>query len=279
MKRIFSHALLAAGAAAGLTLSFILPSPAAAAMSRWAESEGGRMRIVALPPDASGHIRAGLQIEPKPGWITYWREPGESGIPPQVAALPGGNVSLKAIAYPVPKHITAGPANDFGYDGPVTLPLSFAVAEHGKAAQIDAQAFIGVCKNICIPFQATFSLPVTGKGGSHAEEITILDAAAARLPEQPGADFSVAAFALTPDLGRLQVQLKLPGGAHDADIIVTGPAGYVFTRQDKARPVEGGLSTEIVLPQLPRNYAPRGKQWRILVKSGARAMETVLAFR
>ena len=38
------------------------------------------MRIVALPPDASGHIRAGLQIEPKPGWITYWREPGESGI-------------------------------------------------------------------------------------------------------------------------------------------------------------------------------------------------------
>lgn len=279
MKRIFSHAFPAAGAAACLALSVFPAPPAKAAMSDWATSEGGRMRIVALPPDPTGHIRAGLQIEPKPGWITYWREPGESGIPPQVAALPGGSVSLKSIAYPVPKHITAGPANDFGYDGPVTLPLHFAVANAAHAAQIDAQAFIGVCKNICIPFQATFSLPLTGKGGAHPEESAILDAAEARLPEPPGADFSVSSFALTPDLGRLQLQLKLPGGAHDAEIIVTGPAGYVFTRQDKAKAMEGGLSTEIVLPQLPRNYAPRAKQWRILVKSGSRAMETVLAFR
>lgn len=248
-------------------------------MSDWATSEGGRMRIVALPPDATGHIRAGLQIEPKPGWITYWREPGESGIPPQIAALPGGSASLKSIAYPVPKHIKAGSASDFGYDAAVTLPLQFAASSGNGAAQIDVQAFIGVCKNICIPFQATFSLPLSAKAGKHAEETAILAAAEARLPEQPSADFTVSSFTLTPDLGRLQLHLKLPGGAHDAEIIVTGPAGYAFTRQDKAKPAEGGLSTEIVIPQLPRNYVPKGKQWHVLVKSGTRAMETVLAFR
>ncbi|MGO7726417.1 cytochrome C biogenesis protein, partial [Rhizobium ruizarguesonis] len=55
-----------------------------AAMSAWADNGGGSMRLVALAPDAAGNIRAALQIEPKPSWITYWKEPGNSGIPPQI---------------------------------------------------------------------------------------------------------------------------------------------------------------------------------------------------
>ncbi len=279
MMEIFYRPLSLA-AACGLALLAVLAAfPAKAAFSGWATSEGGRMRIVALPPDAEGQIRAGLQIEPKPGWITYWREPGDSGIPPQIAALPGSSVRLDSVSYPVPKHIDAGSANDFGYDGPVTLPLRFT-ATGGADIRIDAQAFIGVCKNICIPFQATFSLPLTDKdkGQPHPQESAILDAAEASLPEAPGRDFAVSAFSLTPDLDRLRLHLALPEDARNPEIIVTGPSGYVFTRQENVKVNATGLSTDIVIRQLPRNYTPKGKQWRVLVKAGPRAMETGLAF-
>lgn len=282
MKTIFSRHLPFPSACALALPAMLAALPAHAAFSDWATSEGGRMRIVALPPDAEGQIRAGLQIEPKPGWITYWREPGDSGIPPQIAALPGSNATLDSVSYPVPKHINAGSVNDLGYDGPVTLPLRFTATEGAADVQIDVQAFIGVCRNICIPFQATFSLPLSpadsGKGQPHAEEGAILDAADKSLPEPPGDDFSVSAFSLTPDMGRLRLHLALPDDARSPEIVVTGPSGYVFTRQENVKPNAAGLSTDIVIRQLPRNYTPKGKQWRVLVKAGPRAMETGLAF-
>ncbi|WP_429924676.1 hypothetical protein [Agrobacterium vitis] len=63
---------------------------ACAATSDWATSDGGRMRVIVLPPAPDGTRQAGLQIEPNDGWFTYWREPGDSGIPPQSDRRAGG---------------------------------------------------------------------------------------------------------------------------------------------------------------------------------------------
>ena len=81
------------------------------------------MRLVVLPADAHGQRAGALQIEPSPGWITYWREPGDAGIPPSITLAPDGGYTLTEIAYPVPKLIDSGDLHDIGYDGPVTLPL------------------------------------------------------------------------------------------------------------------------------------------------------------
>ncbi|MGO8654719.1 protein-disulfide reductase DsbD domain-containing protein, partial [Rhizobium ruizarguesonis] len=166
--------------------------------SSWAENDGGRMRLVALAPDAAGKIRAALQIEPKPGWITYWKEPGNSGIPPQITITPESGVSLDAISYPVPKHFFKGGIEDIAYDAPVTLPLSLTAAGKGPVA-IDASAFIGICKDICIPFQANFQLKLGPAMQSHPEEEAILQAADASLPKPPSVDFGVTANAMSPD--------------------------------------------------------------------------------
>ncbi|MGO6906703.1 protein-disulfide reductase DsbD domain-containing protein, partial [Rhizobium ruizarguesonis] len=133
-------------AAVSMAAALVPFSTIHAEMSAWAENDGGRMRLVALAPDAAGKIRAALQIEPKPGWITYWKEPGNSGIPPQITITPESGVSLDAIAYPVPKHFFKGGIEDIAYDAPVTLPLSLTAAGKGPLA-IDASAFIGICKD------------------------------------------------------------------------------------------------------------------------------------
>jgi DsbC/DsbD-like thiol-disulfide interchange protein len=249
-----------------------------AEMSDWAENEGGRMRLVALPPDADGHIRAGLQIEPKPGWITYWREPGNNGIPPQITIAPQSGVTLDAISYPVPKHISSGKVEDIGYETPVTLPLSLTASKVGPVV-LDATAFIGICKDICIPFQAQLSLKLGTVAQSRPQEEMILQSAAGRLPEAPSADFEVVAHGMSPDLKQLSLKVTLPeAGNGTPEIIVTGPSGYAFTKQMNVGRSGRAYSADIAIGKLPKNYDIKGKQWGVLIVDGVRAMETTLAF-
>ncbi|NKK66493.1 cytochrome C biogenesis protein [Rhizobium leguminosarum bv. viciae] len=252
---------------------------ARAEMSAWADNEGGRMRLVALAPDAVGKIRAALQIEPKPGWITYWKEPGNSGIPPQITIAAESGVTLDAIAYPVPKHFFNGAIEDIAYDGPVTLPLSLTAVGKGPVT-IDAAAFIGICKDICIPFQANLQLKLGPAIQSHPEEEAILQAADARLPKPPSQDFDVTAHAMSPDRKTLSLDLVLPGEGKTApDIIVTGPSGYAFTKQIGGKRDGRTFKVDVSIGKLPKDYDIAGKQWSVLVIDGERAMETTLAFQ
>lgn len=265
-------------AAATLAAVLCAGSGAHAATSDWANNTGGRMRLVALAPDTEGHIRAALQIEPAPGWITYWREPGESGIPPQVTATAGSGVTIVAMRYPVPKPITVGAIQEIGYDAPVTLPLDLRI--DGKApAKLDLTAFIGVCKDICIPFQAELSLPLPPASQSTPHEEALLDAAVASLPQAPAPDFAIESHTLSADAKTLSLRLTLPEARSQAPLIyVTGPTGYVFFKQANGKRDGKSFTTDIAIGKLPKNYDIKGKDWGILVIDGERAMETTLAF-
>lgn len=237
------------------------------------------MRLVALPPDAAGKVRAGLQIEPLPGWITYWREPGNNGIPPQITVAPDSGVSLTNISFPVPKHISEGGISDIGYDGPVTLPLEFTETRPGSATALKVTAFIGLCKQICIPFQAELSLKLPEAAQSMPEEEAILQAAAASLPASPAPDFKVLAHSLSADGKHLSLKLALPQhGAAKPDVFVSGPSGYLFWAQKDVKLDAGVYEADIAIGKLPKNYDPKGKTWGLLVVDGSRSMETTLAF-
>jgi DsbC/DsbD-like thiol-disulfide interchange protein len=225
----------------------------------WAENEGGRMRVTALPPAQDGTVEALLEIEPKPGWITYWREPGGSGIPPQVSLTGGG--AVLSIAYPVPKIIPLGTLTDIGYEGPVALPLTL-----GKiAGKGELDAFIGVCKDICIPFQARFPLGFAGMTPDPAEVQRIARARAA-LPGAPDAAFSVRAARLSE--GRMEIEANLPDAAADTEAILTGPEGYVFTARGT------GDRFGFTLKGLSPTEDPKRHPWRVLLKNGGRAVES-----
>ncbi len=250
---------------------------ARAETSAWADNEGGRMRLVALAADGDGHIRAGLQIEPKPGWITYWREPGNAGIPPQVTVSTPG-VKLDTMLYPVPKHIVTEAVDEVAYDSMVTLPLRLTATD-AKPAKLEVEAFIGICKDICIPFQAKLSLDFLSPPQSRPEEKAILDAAEARLPMEPSSDFEVTAHALSPDMKELSLEITLPEAGETApQVIVAGPSGYAFTKRKTSKRDGTSFSTTIAVGKLPRNYDVKGKTWSALVIDGDRAIETPLVF-
>ncbi|NLS02645.1 cytochrome C biogenesis protein [Rhizobium sp. P32RR-XVIII] len=250
-----------------------------AEMSDWVDNAGGRMRLIALPPDSEGTMRGALQIEPKPRWITYWREPGNSGIPPQISVAPESGVTLKAIRFPVPKHLSDGRIDDIAYDAAVSLPLTFSAKDASGPLTLKASAFIGICKDICIPFQGEFSLAIGSANQSRPEEEAILKSAEASLPEKPSSQFKVTSYKVSEDKKQLWLQIALPAAGDTApEVILTGPAGYVFTKKLMSKRDGKTFSTAVAIHKLPKNYEISGKSWSALVIDGDRAMETTLAF-
>jgi DsbC/DsbD-like thiol-disulfide interchange protein len=271
----------AAAVAALLVVSpATMPVSAWAETTEWASNEGGRMRIVALAPDSRGSVRGALQIEPKAGWITYWREPGDAGIPPHVTFPQSSGVTLERMSYPVPKRIDNGELRDIGYDGAVTLPFELKVTDTGKPAVLTATAFIGLCRNICIPFEASFDLSLSADTGTSFAEAMIINDAEAKLPEAPSDDFAVTHYAVSPDGDTLHLRLRLPeDAARKPQVIVTGPEGHVLFNDAEGERDGDSLSLEMPVGKLPKGYDIKGKRWGILVLAGTRAMETSLAFK
>jgi thiol:disulfide interchange protein DsbD len=145
-----------------------------------------RAELVAHAPAglAAGQtVWLGLKIEHQPHWHTYWKNPGDSGLPTTLTwTLPVG-VSAGDIDWPAPHRLPIGPLMNYGYEGtlllPVTLTLPAGAAEAGLEVKLRAEWL--VCKDVCIPEGGDFvlKLPPQTAIASHA---ALFDAARAAAP-------------------------------------------------------------------------------------------------
>lgn len=114
--------------------------------------------------DDGTHIAA-LHLKMQPGWHTYWRAPGEAGIPPRFAFEGSGN--LKAVAYhwPRPRVFIQNGMQTLGYDGDVVLPVRLTARDPGAPIVVEAAIDMGVCKDICVPvaLRLRVDLPMAGE--------------------------------------------------------------------------------------------------------------------
>ncbi len=114
-------------------------------------------------------LQIGLRLNHIPHWHTYWRNPGDSGLPTTVQlTLPLG-ASAGEIEWPTPKRLPIGPLVNYGYEDELLLPLRFTApnsALPGSTLTVRAQANWLVCKDVCIPENATLELqlPVVALG-------------------------------------------------------------------------------------------------------------------
>lgn len=149
----------------------------------------------------------GLRLTLAPGWKTYWRSPGDAGIPPEFNWQKSRNLRTVAIDWPTPKVFDQNGMNSVGYTDEVVLPLSMTSRHADKPVKIDMTMDIGVCRDICIPE----TLRVTGTLA--ASGTTPVPAIAAALAERPySADEAGAKSAtcrLRPTDQGLQITAKL----------------------------------------------------------------------
>lgn len=252
------------------------PVPAIAASSAWHETEGGRVRLVVLPERTDGSIPALLDIRLEPGWRTYWRDPGESGIPPTVSLPAASGLKLETVRFPVPKHFDDGFSRYTGYDRSVTLPLILKRKVPGsETTQVLASVFLGICQDICIPVQAELSVELQARATVDSAEAAELEAAEAALPAPPSPDFKVIDARWNDDGKSLAVAFTAPGTT--PQVFVSGPDGFQFGTG--AMPTRSGVSYRVEVPLLrkPKNASLSDAAILFTAESDGRAMETTLA--
>jgi len=211
-------ALLAATATA------FAASAAFASSSRWESAEGGRVRLVSSGlPDASGKLRAILEIDLNPGWKTYWREPGGSGVPPSIDVSGSPQVEAATFEFPAPERHFDGDLAWAGYGRSVAFPVTFSLAA-GSRSPIDASVFLGICETICVPLQARLTLDPASATDDPADAARVANAFDA-LPAPASETFGVKLRDVHG--GKAVFEATLPEDARDADLFLAAD-GYVF---------------------------------------------------
>jgi len=190
-----------------LVVASALPLPALAA-GAVVTTEQVRAELVAHAPEGVAPGRPlwlGLAIDHAPGWHTYWRNPGDSGLPTTLRwSLPAA-FAAGDIEWPLPRRLPVGPLMNFGYEGALLLPVRVTVPEGFDAPllAVRLRADWLVCKDVCIPEGGDFALEVPAQASTSAH--------AARF---------AAAWAQQPQPVQAQASARVEGGT----LVVTAAA-------------------------------------------------------
>lgn len=105
----------------------------------------------------SGTHMAALRIQLQPGWKTYWRAPGDGGIPPQFDWSGSENIKSVKFHWPSPKVAYINGLRTIGYTNEVIIPVEFSLRRTSSRASLNGRVDLGVCKDICIPMSMAFT--------------------------------------------------------------------------------------------------------------------------
>ncbi|WP_341368161.1 protein-disulfide reductase DsbD domain-containing protein [Yoonia sp. BS5-3] len=127
--------------------------------------ELARVEVVPGWRTGEGQHMAGLRVTLEPGWKTYWRAPGDGGIPPQFSFQGSDNIAAVAPHWPVPQVFRQNGLSSIGYHDSVVFPLTVYGEDPDAQMRIAGSLFIGVCEEICIPVNLSFDalLPIEGE--------------------------------------------------------------------------------------------------------------------
>jgi DsbC/DsbD-like thiol-disulfide interchange protein len=269
--------------AAGLTAAgFLLTLGAAAAEAAagpWVGGGKARIRLVAAGIDASGNLDAGLEIALDPGWHTYWRSPGDSGIAPAIDFSGSRNLGPVEVAFPLPERVDDGYSVTNVYSGSVVLPLSAKLTDPAAGAALLLKLDIGVCADVCVPdhFEATLAVKPGEKDSQVGKEIA---EARKRLPSAPEPGTFVVTGATrqsgTDKRPTFDVAATLPE-VNGAQVFVEGPDDW-YPNVPKLVSGDGGKATyRVTFDRLTSKVPIKGTKLRVTIVSAGHAIEQWVA--
>ncbi len=204
----------------------------------------------------------GVLIELEPGWKTYWRMPGEAGIPPEFTWTTSAPAEI-SVSFPAPARYADQSGETVGYEGEALFP---AVVTPEKATELELglDLFFAVCKDICIPASAQASITLGSvmrdpPGSARVEQ------AVKAVPAQGSA---VTSARLVTDAGKPVLQLELRETPDD--IFVETPTSAYFRAPDFS---SGGKEARLVIDNLKDPAKLAGTPLRLTYRIGGVSLE------
>jgi DsbC/DsbD-like thiol-disulfide interchange protein len=230
-------------------------------------------------------LRAGIEIRLDPGWKTYWRAPGDSGMPPTFSFAGSENVKSVIAQWPAPERFADGAGgHSIGYLGHIVLPLRILPVDAAKPSSLRVKFGYAICGNLCVPAEADLGLMLSGKAGSEEEALILAEA---RVPRRVplgmgggrGDGLAVRSVHREADGAqqRIVVDVAAPNGL-PVDLFVEGPTpdwGLTLPEPEKA-PANGapGLRRfSLELDELPPGAHAEGATLTFTAVSPTDAIE------
>ena len=223
-----------------LSICFVAPwlagqVAAAGLSSDWVKTPYTQSRLMVGGYDpATQKLHLGWHVLLAKGWKTYWRSPGEAGMPPRWNWHETKNLRQISVKWPVPERLNFYGYDTFVYHDEVILPVEVDLKDPTAATQLSLALDYMVCKDICVPLNGEYhlDLPPAADMSFSPYQRALLQKYRARLPEQlPAGRVRV----VDQGNGRLHIRgnlAKLVSGPI-RDLYVEAPEGYSFSRPER----------------------------------------------
>ncbi len=247
--------------------------------SPWVASNSSKVRLVSgtVELDETPTLIAGVQLRMDPGWKTYWRNPGDSGVPPNFDWAGSKNLKHAELLYPAPHSFADASGTAIGYEDEVVFPVKLTPEREGEPIELKLGVSYGLCKNLCVPNDVSLELPLSpeiGKG-----DAALIESFLARVPK-PGKEgllpeVSGVAAKLDADPPELLVDAVFPPGATSTGLFIDG--GDVFIPVSKPLgPLDGGIQRFAITFATPAEAsAVKGKSLAMTLVSDQGSTETI----
>lgn len=249
--------------------------------SEWAGDARSAARLIAgatqTGQGAKIH-RAGVEIRMAPGWKTYWRYPGDSGVPPHFDFAGSDNVKNVTVLWPAPQRLADSEGVTIGYKSNVIFPVRIEAQDSAKPVTLRLKLDYAICEKLCIPVDARSELSLTGAAGATD---ALLSAAEARVPQPAeigkGKDISIVSVRreATASPARILVDVKAPAGT-TAELFAEGPTpNWALPVPEPVAGADAGTQRfAFVLDGLPPGASANGAVLTLTASAGERAIET-----
>jgi DsbC/DsbD-like thiol-disulfide interchange protein len=235
----------AAALAAALVLASAQHSRAAAEASPWDSGTHSSVRLIgasAVREQGAIRLRAGIEFKLRPGWKTYWRYPGDSGVPPRFDFARSENVRDVTVLWPAPQRFSDGSGASIGYVDGIVFPLRVAPADERKPVLLRVDLDFGVCEKLCVPVDAKLELRL-GANATAYDAVLAANEARVPLPVAIGPRQPLAIVAVRRDASRspsrVLVDVAAPADPN-VDLFAEGPTAEWAL--PLPQPVDGGAA-------------------------------------
>lgn len=233
-----------------LALALVLPAPAALAFSQEDVLSGGIRTGWQI--DGGAHMTA-LHLTLAPGWKTYWRSPGDAGIPPSFDWTGSENLRAVTFHWPRPHVFHLNGLKTVGYHDALVLPIEVTPIDPSLPVRMKGSVDLGVCSDICIPASLAFDATVTGKG---APDPLIAAALDDRPISAQQAGLSGIGCQVDPiaDGLRITASIQLPAPGGEETVVFESATAGIWVSESAATRQGGTLTAAADL--VPPNGAP-----------------------
>jgi thiol:disulfide interchange protein DsbD len=228
-----------------------------------------RRAVVTLVTDTDARdgqpFRAALRLRLAPGWHSYWQNPGDAGVAPDLQF--DAPASAGPITWPAPQIIAEGPVTTYAYTGDVLLPVT--ISAPAGALALRAHASWLVCERICVPEEGDFAIDMPAGTPAPSAEAPLFAAAAARSPVP-----SPYAATIAPD-GTLTLKTDgMAAGAVAKAAFFPASAGQIDAGAAQSLSAKDGSLTLKLTPAT--GFDPQAKLAGLLVLTDAKGGQTYL---